>query len=176
MALIVEDGTGFPDADSYASVADADAYFASMGNTQWGAASNANKESALRRATQYLDTYYNNRWQGLRTYARDQALAWPRYDVYDDEDNLIANDEIPKEIVQATMEAALRELTNPNSLTPDVTVGRIVKKRTVGPISTEYEGRGDPVRDARPVITKIEEILAPLIMQAQIYTGQAARG
>lgn len=35
MSLIVEDGTGLPDAESYASVAFADAYFTARNNSAW---------------------------------------------------------------------------------------------------------------------------------------------
>ena len=50
MAFIVEDGTGVEDANSYTSVAFADAYFADRNNTTWSGASVADKEFALVKA------------------------------------------------------------------------------------------------------------------------------
>lgn len=54
MALIVEDGTGLADAESYLSVADADTYHADRNNEAWQDYSTAEKEAALRKATQYI--------------------------------------------------------------------------------------------------------------------------
>lgn len=80
MALIVEDGTGLPNAESYISVADADAYLESRGLSAWGPLDVADKEKALRRATDYMSAYYGSRWKGCRV-TSTQSLDWPRYDV-----------------------------------------------------------------------------------------------
>lgn len=77
MTLTVETGIGFANADSYASVADADAYAANFGLT-WAGDATA-KEVALRRATAFLDANYRARFPGYRVKRRDQALEWPRY-------------------------------------------------------------------------------------------------
>lgn len=74
MTLTVEDGTGLAAADAYASVATADAYHTAMGNTTW-TGTDAAKEIALRRATQYLDNRYTYRGARLTS---TQALEWPR--------------------------------------------------------------------------------------------------
>ena len=64
MALVVEDGTGKTDADSYLSLVDADAYnLAHSASTDWNGAVEAVKEKALRLATQYLD---GNRFAQMR--------------------------------------------------------------------------------------------------------------
>ena len=78
MSLIVEDGTGRADAESYASVSVADAYHTARGNTAWAAlATTALKEAALRKATDYLGQTYGLRWKGYRM-TTTQALDWPR--------------------------------------------------------------------------------------------------
>lgn len=74
MTLTVEDGTGLTSANTYASVAVADAYHTAMGNTTW-TGTDASKEIALRRATQYLDNRYSYRGERLTS---TQALEWPR--------------------------------------------------------------------------------------------------
>ena len=51
MSLIVEDGTGMETAESYASVAQADARLAALGMTNWATLTTTEKEQALRRAT-----------------------------------------------------------------------------------------------------------------------------
>ena len=67
MVLIVEDGTGKADAESYLSVADADTYHTKHGDSaDWDGASTGDKEEALRMGTQYLDATYNTLWIGSR--------------------------------------------------------------------------------------------------------------
>ena len=79
MALIVEDGTGLPNAESFVSVADATADHDARGHASWAAlASDTQREQALRRATGYMEQMYRMRWAGARRDAR-QALSWPRY-------------------------------------------------------------------------------------------------
>lgn len=77
MALIVEDGTGLPDAEAYASVAFCDDYFAARGNTAWAAMGTPTKEAALRLGCDYMEAVYAQQWAGRRTSAT-QALSWPR--------------------------------------------------------------------------------------------------
>ena len=75
MALIVEDGTGLQNSESYISVSSADDYHAKRGNTAWAALDAAAKEAFLRRGTEYIDTVYTFKGHRLK---HDQALAWPR--------------------------------------------------------------------------------------------------
>lgn len=75
MTLIVEDGTGLATAESYVSVAYCDAYAAANGKTAW-TGTDAAKEVALRKATQYLDSVYC--WKSSPINPFVQALQWPR--------------------------------------------------------------------------------------------------
>ena len=78
MALLItkEDGTGRPDANSYAAVADADAYFdGHLYVSAWTGAAADRKAAALVMATRLIDSEFQ--FEGFR--ARDaQALQWPR--------------------------------------------------------------------------------------------------
>lgn len=76
--LIVEDGTGTLAAESYASVAEADQYMSDRGKIAWAALVTGDKESALRRATDYMMQMYRDRWGGTRV-TNTQKLDWPRY-------------------------------------------------------------------------------------------------
>lgn len=123
MPLIVEDGTGLPNADSYVSVADCQAYAAAHGLAFAG--EEAALEAALRNATLYLDGEYT--YRGERA-TGTQALEWPRTVV----------DGVPREVVSACCELAVRALKGP--LWQDVsstTAGAAIEK-TVGPITTKY--------------------------------------
>lgn len=143
MSLIVEDGTGMSTADSYISVADADTYHSSMGNTAWPLATEGAREIALRRATQYLDTHY--RWRGSPL-SSTQALAWPRdYAAW------------PVAAVRvACSELALRALSA--SLLEDVT-DQTIKQETVGPITTVFF---DPTQGGQTRFALVDSLVAPL--------------
>jgi hypothetical protein len=67
-------------------------------------------EPALLRASVWLDGTYRDRFSGYRTQQRLQVREWPRYDAIDAECNGIPATEVPVEIIEATYEAALREL------------------------------------------------------------------
>lgn len=133
MALIVEDGSGLAAAESYISVADADARHAAFGNAGWTGTEPA-KEQALRRATAYMLQAYRDRWSGSRR-TTTQALCWPRNDVTIDRYSYVDFDTVPDAVAAACADLALRALTD--DLNPDLTRG-IVRER-VGPLETEYD-------------------------------------
>lgn len=149
MALIVEDGTGMPDSQSYASVADADAYFALWGEpAEWTAATDDEKEIALRNATRWIDLQV--RWYSTRL-EEDQALLWPRVPFYDAYGVLVEG--IPELLKQATAEAAALHLTS--SLTTTSTSA--IKSESYGDTSVTYAGQSTNV-----FTTKKDGILALL--------------
>lgn len=137
MPLIAEDGTGLPAANSYASLAFADDYHNLRQNSSWAAATTQARESALVRATDYIETRFRARFMGVKEY-RTQSLSWPRNYVYDLDGYEI--DGVPKEIQHATCEYALRALTTP-VLAPDQSpdAGRVQSKTVrVGPLQESF--------------------------------------
>lgn len=135
MAIEVEDGTGKANAESYISVSDADTYFTARGNATWAALTEAAKEQALRKATDYMQAEYDLRWAGERV-GDTQALSWPRYSVprRDVSVSYWDSDIVPTIVVRACAELAVR--ASAGDLTIDV--GAQVKSETVGPISVTY--------------------------------------
>lgn len=103
MPLIVEDGTLPAGANSFASVADADAYHAARLTAAWtDELAEAQKEAALIRASDWLNRKVM--WNGRKA-SRSQRMAWPRAGV-STQDGEIAPDEIPAEVVEACCELA----------------------------------------------------------------------
>lgn len=151
--LIVEDGTGKPDAESYASVAEADAYHAARGATAWAALSGADKAIKLRLATDYMQQRYGGKWKGYR--ATDvQALDWPRFGVVVDRVTL-ASDSVPVQVRRACCELALKATAQ--ALIVDEAAQ--VKSESVGPLSVTYaDGARQQTRFAA-----VEAMLAPLL-------------
>lgn len=80
MALVLIVTPGAADANSYATLADAEAYALTLPvANDWNAASTEQKNAALVQATRLMDTL---RWKGYRTNYSTQALQWPRYYTY----------------------------------------------------------------------------------------------
>lgn len=157
--LIVEDGTGKADAESFVTVAEADARLAALGMTTWDEnMSEPEKEQALRRATQYMEQRWRLRWKGA-LYTGVQALSWPRSDVVA-EGYLYPFDAIPTAVKNANIDlafaAAKGELieTNPKPL---------VIRQKLGPLEREYD-RGSL---QRPRFAAVTLMLAPFLRIAQ---------
>jgi DnaT-like ssDNA binding protein len=135
MSLIVEDGTGLVNAESYISVANADARLSNLGITNWSTLLTAEKEQALRRATQYMLQAYRQRWTGNRVKVDPpQALDWPRYGVEVD-GFPVHFDVVPTDIANTCADLAFKAASG--DLNADLTRGVIRKK--VGPLETDYD-------------------------------------
>lgn len=133
MALIVAPTAG---AESYISVADADTYHAARGNAAWAALPTEQKEQALRKACDYMESVYGASWAGYRLVA-DQPLSWPRsmaprVGVYGTQ--YWPSSPIPAQIGKANAELGLRASTG--ELAADQS--RATKREKVGPIEVEY--------------------------------------
>lgn len=156
----------------YGSVAGADAYHAARANTAWAGSDEA-KQAALVRASAYIDGKYQQqnscgRWEsmfsGVKTGGRAQELQWPRTGATDNEGAAIPPDEIPPEIEKATYEAALRELVTPGSLSPDYVAAEAIKRQKVDVLEIEYQAAAtDGGVPTRPVLTVVDELVAPLL-------------
>lgn len=137
MTLIVETGTGDAAAESYASVADTDAFLYARGLTLWAEVTTSDKEAALRRATDYMVQTYRQRWAGTRV-STTQALDWPRDMVPQDDGSdaqYLANNGVPLPVKAACMLLAFKAAAG--DLAPDLEPQQ-VQSETVGPISTTY--------------------------------------
>ncbi len=167
--------------DFYGTVAEADAYHAARANTAWTGDEMA-KQAALIRASAYIDGKFQaqnscGRWEslfsGVKTGGRAQSLQWPRTGATDNEGNEIAPDEVPVEVRNATYEAALREIVLPGSLSPDYVASTAIKRQKVDVLEIEYQASnaGGAV-PTRPVITVVDELIAPLL-GCQIECGIA---
>ena len=161
--LITETGAGLADAESYASVAAADARCASLGLTAWAALAEVDKEIALRKATIFMATY-RTRWAGRRVHQR-QALDWPRYNVVVDS-FIVPSNIVPPDVVNACIDLAVRAGSG-EELLPDLDTGsNAIKKDKTGPLETEYFQN---TTDARERFVAVDALLAP-------YFGSAGGG
>lgn len=155
MAIIVETGTGAADSESFASVAYCDTYHAGRGNAAWALLASDVREQALRKATDYMQQVYRERWAGIRV-KTTQALDWPRYDVpRKDVGDYYSSVLVPEEVKRACAELALK--ASAAELAPDL--GRPTINESVGPISVSYAaGARESVK-----YRAIDNLLAPLL-------------
>ena len=121
--------------ESYPTLAEADTYWeTNRAGSDWDAATDANKEKALREATQFLDGTYI--WIGEHPGSTSQPLGWPRSDAEDHEGRVLTG--IPSAIKDAACELALEALGG--ALLPVQSRGGDTQKVKVGSIAVEYGG------------------------------------
>jgi hypothetical protein len=129
-------------ANSYTSVAEADAYFEAKPGAMadaWRSAGGSAKEAALIEATTILESYP---WVGVKTHAlASNALSWPRDGVYNRDGQMLPSDVVPAPIKRAAAELAqliLAGTVGAGGGSPS-TAGPAVTQVTVGDISLSYE-------------------------------------
>lgn len=150
MALVVEDGTGLPTANSYVDVAEFDAYWLDRNREDLVDAQPEVKEAALILATDWLDLSF--RWVGVRKVSDPalgpQALEWPRQSVIDPYTlELVDEDSVPVEIRRAAIEAAAVAISS--DLMPTTTAAQTLSVGA-GPLRRVFARRVE----AAPVLRK----------------------
>ena len=153
--LTHETGSGLPTAESYASVAAADAYHAARRTAAaWASLDTGAKEAALREATDHMAQEYRGRWKGQRV-SSTQALDWPRAWV-EVEQFTLPSDAVPAEVVKACCELALK--ASAAVLKSDQ--GAQVLSKEVGPLKVVYaHGARQGTKFAA-----VDDLLRPLLV------------
>ena len=164
MTLIVEDGSGLVDAESYASVAEFKAYCDKRA-MDYSAIIDSTIETLLIRATDYMVNVYRNRWQGRRT-NQFQALDFPRYDVVVDGYS-VASNIVPPLVKNACIELAFK--ANTIELLPDIERATIREKVDV--IEVEY----DKFAPVQTRYAQIDNMLSVLLSSADSLSVKLVR-
>lgn len=164
--LIVEDGSSKSDATSYWDILSVDDYHTAHTNSvSWSGATSTTKTTALLMATQYLDAVYGEQWQGTRS-KKEQRLDWPRLGILDRDGFVILSTIMPRNLLEAVAELALRHITETGGLLPDIGTDAQDVKRTkdkVGPLESEIEyfGSGEEFKQFSIVDRLLESLLEP---------------
>lgn len=152
MAIIVEDGTGIFNANSYNSAAEFKSYWVAVGY-DFSSYTNSEIEIALIRATRYVESRFRNVFYGWRQ-TDTQALSWPRTGVL--VNWLPLDGTVPISLKNAINEYAKRALPATAELSPDPadtdSTGQIIKRarKKIGPIETETEYMGGSGQIIKP--------------------------
>jgi len=102
--LVVETGAALTNSNSYATVAQADAYYSRhLYGSVWTAADTDRKERALMTATRLIDDNFDFAGNQANIY---QALSWPRFNVYHRDGFAVRGDTLPTALTNATSELA----------------------------------------------------------------------
>jgi len=129
-------------------------------------------ETALVRATRYLDDKYGQRWLGSRT-NEDQALDWPRLGVEDPDGRWLDDDIVPQAVKDACCEAALELLVRGDlspSVSPDDSGAVQSESASVGPLSFSQSFSG--AKSTEVSIPKVSRVLSGLTVSTdRIYRG-----
>lgn len=129
-----EDGTGLTGANSYATVAESEDYFAVDPNaTAYLALTESEQEQYLAWASRLLDQ--KTEWRGYKAVATS-GLRWPRKHVFDKDGLLVEDDIVPKPVKDATCELA-RFLMDYNPAVGQG--GDNIKKLVVDVVEVEYQ-------------------------------------
>lgn len=132
--LIVEDGTVVVAANSYSSLADAQAFLTLIGLTD-----TAIDEPSMIRAYYYVNSF-ENQYQGQRISA-SQTGSFPRSSVVIN-GFALANDEIPSQLIQAQAYAAYYEVINPGVTQPNGNGATITHEEISGAVAVDYADNG----------------------------------
>jgi hypothetical protein len=155
--LIVEDGTGKPDSESYASASDLAIYAVKFGVII--PADPAAQEALLRRAALAMD---GMTWKGRKSFG-DQALAWPRREVRLDGENKPER-YLPARIQYGQM-ALAAEIHADDIDPPEKRKGAVTVDRVEGAVTREYavipsnSSRLLPAAPDRPSATQFADYL-----------------
>ncbi|MDI2590024.1 hypothetical protein POF45_01075 [Pseudomonas sp. 681] len=157
MTLIIEDGTGKPDAESYASAEDLAMYAVKFGVVI--PVDVVAQEALLRRAALAMD---GKTWKGQKTDS-DQALAWPRRGVLLDQ-QIKPDNYLPARIQYGQM--ALAAEIHQDDIDPlEKRKGAVLLDRVEGAVTRQYaaipntSNRLLPAAPDRPSTTQFADYL-----------------
>lgn len=154
MALVLEDGTGLTNSESYIDVDYVDAYFLKRGITEW--ATLTNREQLIVRAMDYIENNYT--YKGTKL-VPTQSLQFPR---------LINGETVyPIALKNAVCELALK--SNEEDLLADTDKTTIREK--VGTLEIEY----DPNQDNIKSYNYVNKLLAPYLVSISSFSYSISR-
>lgn len=158
MALVVEDGTGVANANTYVDATDARAYALARGVVL--SAVDAAVEVQLTLAMDYLEDLDYIGAQVSNT----QALSWPRKNILIDPDTPFPSNEIPSNLIAAECQLVVEQASGIN-LQPSYNLtggaGAILEER-VDVLDTKYSEKIGTT--AEPVMPKVIALLRHLVL------------
>lgn len=153
--LVIEDGTGLSNAESYIDVAFADSYFLKRGNTEWDLITN--KESRIILAMDFIENNYT--YIGTKLVST-QSLSFPRLI---DGETMIP----PLSLKNSVCELALK--ANSGDLLQDT--GKTTIREKVGTLEVEYDANQDDLTS----YNYVNKLLAPYLVSTSSFSYSISR-
>ncbi len=179
MAFTVEDGTVVADANAYMAVAEYRTHHTDRGKAALDSDTgqgDAAVQAAIILATDYIDKRFGRRFKGYRR-NNSQSLEWPRYDVYDEDDNLMPN--MPAQLLKACAEYAWLSISLGTDLAPvpDGSTGTVEEKtEKVGPITDTTKFASRPMTTTgNPLSENLAEYPQADLWIEEIIVNQTSR-
>ncbi len=162
MALVIEDGSGKINSQSYVSLADVNAYA-----DLYGLSHSHVTESVIMRAMRYLEGNYFERWIGVKK-TETQALSWPRAWATRKDGYTQGESVIPVEVKNAVCALAIRATPNVN-LSPDLVRGDFAVEEEIGPIRVKYANNAPAITVFRDVELMLRPVLSMSGVNGRIF-------
>ena len=154
MALVIENGQGLSNSESYVDESYVNAYFLKRGNTEWD--SITNKESRIVLAMDFIENNYT--YLGTKLVST-QSLSFPR---------LINGETVyPASLKSAVCEWALK--ANNGDLLQDT--GKTTIREKVGTLEVEYDANQDDLTS----YNYVNKLLAPYLVSTSSFSYSISR-
>lgn len=148
--IIVEDGSGLPNSNSYMSVLEMRTRASDRG-VDFSGLSDDDVGVLLIKSTDYIDRF-EPELIGAREF-ENQALAWPRIDCR-------KSLGVPKSILAAQYYSAMA-IHNGVDLFATVTASDLVIREEVGPLKVAYANSASTLHISGPIVPGVEQALTP---------------
>ncbi len=139
----------------------------------------ARVDAALIVASEWIDAVYRMSFPGLKVGMRSQEREWPREGGMDIYGYAISSASVPTEIINATYEAAYRQIETPGCLSIDWTPSKYKRVSVDGAVSAEYQ-TFDSIGDAQMRLAIVDQILDPILTgtgaDISKHSGSVLRG
>lgn len=163
--LVVENGTGLQNAESYVSVAFVDNYFNTFYSAEksysWKSQRDDLKEIALRQVTSYYEFKYAIDLPGTRK-TSNQSLSWPRVGALHD-GSYIDSTVVPTLLQQAIAELAIKYAADSSVFFPDRDSEAGVSEESVSIGSMSVSTKYSATKNTEVIFAKIEAMLSKLV-------------
>lgn len=125
-------------------------------------------EIGLLIASEWIDAAFRGQFEGLKVGGRNQIREWPRIGVQDI-DGYYVGEALPREVENATYQAAYRQLKTPGIFYRDYTPSKYRNVAITGAISVQFAvGSAFDFQTQMPAIAAV---LAPVLIGGSSFSG-----
>lgn len=163
----IDAAPGSASANSFATRAEADAYFAGrVGAGAWEDATAYRRDQALITATRRLNAL---RYVGYKT-SDTQALVWPRIGAFDESDYEYDTATVPAPVKEATFEAALKILADSADGSDPLADSELAQfdRAKVGPLEVDINHAHKPAKTPDAALRLLRHLMRSHGLMAQL--------